>query len=552
MSLAETDQPPIFLSTMPARRRHRRVALAMVAVLIGAFAVSAPFAAVPLTRVEAFIASYESILVINDLITAALLYAQFAILRTRGFLVLASGYLFTALMVVPHMLVFPGVFTPTGLLDAGPSSAAWIYVFWHIGFPVAVLIYVFRADSGNVQGRARVSIALSVAAIVALVVALTWISTAGEPFMPKVMADATQRASSIPYVIGSVWLLTLVTLGVLWWGRPRKSVIDLWLAVVLCAWLCEIMLSVILAPARFSLGFYLGRLYGLIAASVVLLFLLSETIALYAQLVRAIATERRERGRRLSEMEAMLSHLARVGDLGSVVTHLIHEVNQPLTAIGNYLGALQRLAAMGETEKVASTIDKTIGQSERAREIIRRLRDFVAKREIERRPEPLATTVDDAIAVAQAATGRTGVEIEVTLDPRVDDVVIDRLQIEQVLVNLIRNASEAMAASPRRRLVIASRTIDHEKIELSIADSGPASPPSCASNCSNRSTPPRRPAWASACRSAASSSRRMAKGCRSPTILAAARSFASPCRSQAARRHAPRSRPENRLIARPW
>ena len=476
MSLAETDQAQIFLSTMPARRGHRRIALAMVVVLVAAFAVSAPFAAVPLTRVEAFIASYESILVINDLITAALLYAQFAILRTRGLLVLASGYLFTALMVVPHMLVFPGVFTPTGLFDAGPSSAAWIYTFWHIGFPIAVLIYIFRVDRGNVHGRARRSIALSVAAIVALVVALTWISTVGEPFIPKVMADATRRASSIPYVSGSIWLLTLATLGALWWGRPRKSVIDLWLAVVLCAWLCEIMLSVILAPARFSLGFYLGRLYGLIAASVVLLVLLSETIALYALLVRAIATERIERGRRLSEMEAMLSHLARVGDLGNVVTHLIHEVNQPLAAIGNYLSALQRLAAMGEAEKVAITIDKTVGQSERAREIIRRLRYFVAKREIERKPEALATTIDDAIGIAQATTGRTGIEIEIMLDPRARFAFIDRVQIVQVLVNLIRNASEAMMESPRRKLAITSRLVEHDKLELSIADTGPGLP----------------------------------------------------------------------------
>jgi two-component system sensor kinase FixL len=208
----------------------------------------------------------------------------------------------------------------------------------------------------------------------------------------------------------------------------------------------------------------------------VLVLLLFDTTALYAQLARAIATERRERERRLAEMEAMLSHLSRVSDLGHVVTTLIHEVNQPLAAIGNYLSALQRLAAMGDTEKVATTIEKTLGQSERAREIIRRLRDFVAKREIERRSESLAATVEDAVAVAQAATGRTGVEIEIALEPRGVAVVIDRLQIEQVLVNLIRNASEAMAMSARRHLAITSRRIADDKIELRIADTGPGLP----------------------------------------------------------------------------
>jgi two-component system sensor kinase FixL len=175
-------------------------------------------------------------------------------------------------------------------------------------------------------------------------------------------------------------------------------------------------------------------------------------------------------------MEAMLSHLSRVSDLGHVVTTLIHEVNQPLAAIGNYLSALQRLAALGDGEKVATTIDKTIGQSERARDIVRRLRDFVARREIERRAESLATTIEDAVAVARAASGNVGVEIAISLDPRAPLVVIDRIQIEQVLVNLIRNAAEAMAASPRRRLAINSRVAEEGKVELCIADTGPGLP----------------------------------------------------------------------------
>jgi signal transduction histidine kinase len=471
--------PQIFLSTMPANRLQRRVALAIVLLLAIAFAATIPFAAVPLGRTDAFIPVYESVLVINDAITAALLYAQYAILRERNILVLATGYLFTALIVIPHMLTFPGLFAPTGLLDAGPSSAAWIYVFWHVGFPIAVLLYAFHADDASgaqAEARpARRAIALSVLATVAFVALLAALATIGEPLLLHVMADATRRTSTFPYLTGSIWLLALCTLMVLWWRR-RSSVLDLWLAVVLCAWVGEIALSVMLAPARFTVGFYFGRLYGVIAASIVLILLLFDTTALYAQLARAIAAERIERERRLAEMEAMLSHLSRVGDLGSVVTHLIHEVNQPLAAIGNYLSALQRLIAMGDPEKISTTIDKTIGQSERARDIMRRLRDFVAKREIERKPESLAITVEDAVAVAQAATGRTGVEIEIALDPHVRFVIIDRLQIEQVLVNLIRNASEAMIESPRRKLAIASQLIDGDKVELSIADTGPGLP----------------------------------------------------------------------------
>ncbi len=478
--MADSGQTQTFLSTMAASRAQRRFALAIVFLLAAAFLITAPFAAVPLLHTDAFIPAYETALFVEDAITAALLFAQFAILRLPSLLLLGAGYLFTGLIVIPHMLVFPGLFTPTGLLGAGPSSAAWLYVAWHVGFPLAVIVYAFMNDEqplAMTPSTAWSAIIVSIAATLALVLAFTWLSTSGATLLPQVIAG-DRRTSSFPYISGSVWLLAVIALVLLWWRR-RRTVIELWLVVVLFAWVGEIALSVVLAPVRFSVGFYAGRLYGVIAASIVLIVLLSQTTALYARIARAIATERRVRERRLSEMEAMLSHLSRVSDLGHVVTSLIHEVNQPLAAIGNYLSALQRLATMGDQEKVVTTIEKTLGQSERAREIIRRLREFVAKREIDRRPEPLAPTVEDAIAVAQAATGRTGVEIETALEPPAAMVVIDRIQIQQVLVNLIRNASEAMAESesPRRHLTIASRPLGPEKLEISIADTGPGLPP---------------------------------------------------------------------------
>jgi signal transduction histidine kinase len=472
-AVAET-QPQIFLSTMAASPRQRRIAAAMALTLIAAVAVSAPFTAVPLARVDPFIPAYEAILFVNDLITAALLYAQFAILRTRGLLALGSAYLFTALIVVPHMLTFPGLFAATGLLGAGLSSTPWLYLFWHASLPLAVIAYVLldAAPAPPPVASAARMILVSAGIVIALVLAATWLATAGERLLPPLMADATRQAAMLYYLAFVVWLLALAAIAGLWWRR-RRLALDLWLGVVLCALMCELILSVLFNPARFTLGFYLGRVFSAVASGVVLILLLCDITALYAQLVRAIATERQERERRLAEMEAMLSHLSRVSDLGHAVTSLIHEVNQPLAAIGNYLAALQRLVTMGDAEKVATTIDKTIGQSERARDIIRRLRDFVAKREIERRPEPLAATVENAVALAQAAGRRMEMTIEVALDARAPLVVIDRLQIEQVLVNLVRNAGEAMAASPRRQLTIASHLLEGGKVELRVADTGP-------------------------------------------------------------------------------
>src|SRR6058998_1030598 len=137
-----TDGRLVFLSTLPAGRGERRLALTVVLVSAAIFLTAVPFAKMPLAQISAFIPIYESALVINDLITAVLLFGQFSFLRSRSLCVLASGYLFTALMTVSHALTFPGLFSPTGLLGAGPQSTAYLYMFWHAGFPLLVIAYV--------------------------------------------------------------------------------------------------------------------------------------------------------------------------------------------------------------------------------------------------------------------------------------------------------------------------------------------------------------------------------------------------------------------------
>src|SRR4051812_7032792 len=123
------DEQPLFLSALPPERSDRRLALVVVLSSTIFFLLAAPFAKVPLVPVSAFLPIYQSVLVVNDLITAVLLFGQFGILRSRALLVLASGYLFGALMAVFHLLSFPGLFTPFGLLGTGPQTTAWLYFF---------------------------------------------------------------------------------------------------------------------------------------------------------------------------------------------------------------------------------------------------------------------------------------------------------------------------------------------------------------------------------------------------------------------------------------
>src|SRR5438445_976649 len=177
-----TDERPVFLSTLPAGRGTNRLALAVVLVSVVIFLALAPLAKVRLPPVFAFIPIYESALVINDLITAVLLLGQFTLLRSRSLLALAGGYLFTAFITVAHALTFPGLFSPTGLLGAGPQSTAWLYEFWHAGFPLLVIAYGLLKDDGREtsrpRGRAGVAVLSSVAAVLAAACGLTLLATA--------------------------------------------------------------------------------------------------------------------------------------------------------------------------------------------------------------------------------------------------------------------------------------------------------------------------------------------------------------------------------------
>jgi hypothetical protein len=153
------NERSIFLSTLPASSRDRTAALAVVGISSVLFACAVPFAGVPLAPVPAFVASYQSALAINDLITAILLFSQFGVLRSRALLLLASGYLFTA-GAASHALTFPGLFAPAGLLDAGPQTTVWLYMIWHAGFPLLVLGYALLKDKdggAKIQGIGRSS-----------------------------------------------------------------------------------------------------------------------------------------------------------------------------------------------------------------------------------------------------------------------------------------------------------------------------------------------------------------------------------------------------------
>jgi two-component system, LuxR family, sensor kinase FixL len=186
-------------------------------------------------------------------------------------------------------------------------------------------------------------------------------------------------------------------------------------------------------------------------------------------------TERQETEARLQELQSELVHMSRLTAMGEMASALAHELNQPLSAIANYMKGSRRLLANRSDETtglVSDALDKAADQALRAGEIIRRLRDFVARGESERRVEDVKKLVEEASALALVGAKDKGVRVRFAFAPGFDFVLADRVQIQQVLLNLMRNAIEAMEESPTRELVVATAPAQGGLIEIGVADTG--------------------------------------------------------------------------------
>ncbi len=202
----------------------------------------------------------------------------------------------------------------------------------------------------------------------------------------------------------------------------------------------------------------------------------------FTGLVRDL-TERHQAERRVQDLQSELLHASRLSVMGQMASTMAHELTQPLTAVTNYLAAGRQLLAsgVGSPERVGEIMEKSIAQAQRAGEVIRRLRGFVSKGEPERKSQNLNRLVEEALALALVGAGQHGVRVTLELDPALPALCVDPVQIQQVVVNLVRNAIEAMEQVERRELVIGTRAISDERAaEVLVADSGPGIAPQLA------------------------------------------------------------------------
>ncbi|MCD2325106.1 PAS domain S-box protein [Sphingomonas sp. IC-56] len=211
---------------------------------------------------------------------------------------------------------------------------------------------------------------------------------------------------------------------------------------------------------------------------------------LLTMFVRDIS-EQLETEERMSDLSADIAHVSRQSAMSELAADLAHELNQPLSATSNYLSAARMLLERGDTsERAIELLRSAVDQTQRAGEIIRRLRAFMARGEVEMRAESVERTVRDAADLVQVGTAHFNIRMAFQLDPEVRFVFADRIQVQQVLVNLIRNAMQALRNSdrPDRLVTISSRKLDDQMVEIAVADNGPGIPTQILENMFTRFT----------------------------------------------------------------
>lgn len=193
-------------------------------------------------------------------------------------------------------------------------------------------------------------------------------------------------------------------------------------------------------------------------------------------------TERQQTETRLQELQSELVHVSRLTALGEMASALAHELNQPLSAIGNYLSGTRTLLGREKVphDRIVGAVDRAAKEALRAGEIIRRLRDFVSRGETDRRLESLPKLLEEASALALVGAKEHGVRVRFDLSPDVDLVLVDKVQIQQVILNLIRNAVDAMTETERRELTVGVKADDGDMARITVADTGPGIHPDVA------------------------------------------------------------------------
>jgi signal transduction histidine kinase len=447
------------IATMTPTARQRRLTLVITAIVLIATAIIAPFGAVQLRRIDGFIPATESAIIITDFFTAVLLFSQSRILGSPGLLLLASGYLFSALIVLPHLLTFPGAFAPSGLLGAGLSTTAWLFIFWHLALPISVIGYAYLIDERRALTRS--AIYSSVMFVIGLACTATWIVAVHDDVLPALFVDRIGFTPLANRVTSMDFIISVVALMVLW--LRRKSVLDQWLIVSVSALVAELASTAFVITSRFSLGFYTQRIFSLAASTIVLSALLAEATVLYARLGNAIVRLRREQETKITSAQAITAAIA-------------HEIRQPLTRItaGGY--AAQRFLKMvpPQLDKAQAALDGVVNAGHSTSAVIDGFRSLFGKVDEEQQLVDMNELIPEVLESLNSQLKGHRVSIRVDLTPKLPPIAGNKGQLQEVVSNLIINSIEAMETTTvEGRMLLIRTEIRGDKIAVVVEDSGP-------------------------------------------------------------------------------
>ena len=464
-----------FLVSTVAKKADWRLPLWAIGISTALFLVLLPFAKTQLAPMPAFIAGYQSALIIIDLITAVLLFAQFNILGMRSLLPLAIAYLFSACMAIVHALSFPGLFAPSGLLEATPQTTAWMYMFWHAGFPIMVIAYARLKSSQPVAADSRwrglFGALISTIYVLVAVLGFTWLTTIGASTLPPIM-DGNRYTAVMLAVVTGVCTLSAIAIAVLWYSRPH-TILDLWIIVVCCTWVYDIGLAAVFNHGRYDLGFYSGRVYGLVAAAFVLIVLLVENTQLYAELV---ISHLRDKATNL-ELQRLYNKTSELDKIKTrFFANMSHEIRTPMNAI---LGLTYLLKRNNPTPEQSERLDKIAVASRHLLSIINDILDF-SKIEsgsftLETMSFPVSAVLDHTRSLLEDAAKAKGLTINIDYNNVPHWLIGDQTRLRQALLNYASNAlkfTEQGSISLRCKLVESQNNGQDVLVRFEVEDSG--------------------------------------------------------------------------------
>jgi signal transduction histidine kinase len=416
----------------------------------------------PLRELPSFIIVVDTILLLSDLVAATLLFALASVFRSRALMALAAGYLFSAQMAIMHALTFPGAFAPAGLLGASLSSTAWLAVFWRAGFPLAIVIYAALESNNSLRfARPSTGIIGSLAAASVMAVGLSMLAIYGAHWLPPLLSSPrTWHYPEIVPVVGVTITFCLAAIAMLL--RGRLSRIDGWLLISLAPWMVHLLL-IVSTTGRFTLAWYFAHSAGVVAHVIVMLGLIAEASRTYARLSLTESARHRERDARLMSMDAVAAAIA-------------HEIGQPLAAIvTNASAGLRWLGRVPpDLEMVSKSLQSNIEQGHRASKLIGSIRTMLAKRSGERTRFNVNELVHETASLLERELVAANIWLQLELDELLPPITADRVQIQQVLINLMTNAIQSLRATRRRprSIIIRSAPTDGQDVLVDISDNG--------------------------------------------------------------------------------